>query len=1151
MPEPISDTPMTPDQREGRSSPQNPETNKLRALLEEGAGTVEVGEKELYEILDKAVKSINEDNPDQPRLEMSFVTLNEEGIHADITVPAARGEYSLGIDINTDDKGRLEITQVKFDPDKNKTIDLVPQQRAKRLITEADIHKRVEDIFGTESVGDMRAEVTPDNKVKLTFTGGTKEVPAQTRTETQEALSGTVPQAPVDDEEGRPRNVESVVQKSAQEAIDRLEDLRGDPDSTFAEHKKRVIDAAQENIRKDTGLPPEPPKKPPKPPTVEAEQPKQPKTFPEVNRRIHQIAKKSPSSFNLSEKKGERSQVEDPELRLLLQERKNILEHAFSNNVIDKDDLDKQIRDAIKGKTNLEAFAALVPIAKSLEDKYKKNPKYTKDYHGMVLFAVAGVATRIKTHELSKSMSNEERLKEIRSGNIGFSRRLYCFYFPDGIIKGEDGKWKEVETTSSSESTQPPEAQKEPTGMWSDWLLGDEDVESIRSEALKDYIKGLVSTDEVFTTFDDLKEVDKTIREMIIGGQATEAEAKVYRERIASRAKQAAEAERAQKTTAQAPDALTQQLAQMQERQTKAMESQAQYFESAITNYPDLVEVVSAQDPISPTSWLKQKPLWYRALGKDGNQIDLEKQVQEQAVVRNMLNHSYFAGVKKAKGENLDASLKPETFSVEQTEKITINREAMDTMWWSMPGYRIAYATMMDDLFELSDPDPNAFDCHEKGKDINYYRERNRHLVVSEKGRRIILGQDKKDRRELERIKSKIERGEKLEKDEQTRLTEIETELERWGQLPNSITEYKLDLEHKITDYFQSHSEAMQGPFFFNNVDAQTAAKAAVSQIWNEIFTSGDIDSGDEDRELLIGPEVVSLGYRTYFHPQAQLLFKSKPESSEEGPLEEQWGGPIGQWMTQKIKHDPEFGERVAKGEIQYFPDRIMYGLHDHWEFSEGHYKGHSFAQGIMLSGKTEIAPGLLDFVNPRDIRPSNLKDPELWWRYSMGTADSARQIFETAVGKKMEEKGFSSDELVNAINAIISNDPWLAHLVVDEDTLTACVANLVAKTSGQGIIANAEEIVFNMNPDAYDDTVRIVLYPLIPGIKHTRQEADRLREVVQKVRRNLNARDIDSQWGNIRNFLGDDFLGIALTNRERTRRKAAKEATRVIRSTK
>lgn len=551
----------------------------------------------------------------------------------------------------------------------------------------------------------------------------------------------------------------------------------------------------------------------------------------------------------------------------------------------------------------------------------------------------------------------------------------------------------------------------------------------------------------------------------------------------------------------------------------EAARTQREALDLASTTYRQFVENQANHVIMFPPKWIENPPHWY-----------IELSEEERSMVRAEMHINFIASRKDAEG-SLDAYLKPGFIEGEQDIKVQIESKGLGYAWKNKPGYRIALVTLMNEIFELSEPDTSvpdrvvAIEIDDDGRE-NYKvyvnnQHRHSHLRLKEKyaGPNLISGQ---------------------------------TEL--MNKLIDSLTDYFDNNPYLLSQYKLTNSSRL-------------AAEAATIFAWNTIFMSAAVDSGDRGgrQRTLAGPHISTDSVRSMFMPLDKAMFKLDKESPQD--VEEKWGGPLGDWFADRsIAHGRAFKAKVEEGNFHFFPERMFYGWMDYLVLEdkttisdrEQHIVHTSWGQAILRTSNVDLGNGLIDVTDPELLCPDqestvytvqgrqwkrSFRDGgsngDLWWRYS-ARAGAVRKIYELLTE---DEPKSDAGDFATAFSAIVSTEPWLRHIYYDLDFLTAAVSKLalergkVFDKNAYGYLLGTDELVLNLNDAVYDNAVTEVLTLLLPRLyKEPRERRVAKNYILGK----LHAQDVHTWGGTIRNTLGGMAAG-----RQQIRRKASQEITR------
>ncbi len=544
----------------------------------------------------------------------------------------------------------------------------------------------------------------------------------------------------------------------------------------------------------------------------------------------------------------------------------------------------------------------------------------------------------------------------------------------------------------------------------------------------------------------------------------------------------------------------------------QSLQIQKEAFELSDITYAQFVENTAMHVIMFPPKWIEKPPRWYGELNE-----------AQRSMIRTQMHVNFIASRKDAEG-SLDAYLRPGAIEGEQDIKIQIESKGLGHAWMNMPGYRIALATLMKELFELSEPDPSVpdrvvvLDADGKQKIYMNNRARNTHLRLRERysGTGLISGQ------------------------------------------PELIRQLTANLRSHLV----SNPGLLSQDTLTNSPDL--AAKAAATFAWNTIFMSGSIDSGDRkgNDRVLAGPHISTDSFRSMVMPLDKAMFKLDKESPQD--IEEKWGGQLGDWFADRaIAHGSDFRREVSEGKFHYFPERMFYGWMDYLVLEdktnindrEQHIFHTSWAQAILRTSRVDLGNGLVDVTDPELLRPDQEgityshqgrnwqrsfrdggSDGDLWWRYS-ARAGSVRKMYELLTE---EDPKSDAGDFATAFSAVVSIEPWLRHIYYDLDFITAVVAKLALlkaranDKSATGFVFGTDELLLNVGEHHYDPSINATLVLLMPRLY--KNPAER-REAIEYVLQKLHSVNTHTFSGIFKTILGN--VG---TGRAQIRLRAAKE---------
>lgn len=428
------------------------------------------------------------------------------------------------------------------------------------------------------------------------------------------------------------------------------------------------------------------------------------------------------------------------------------------------------------------------------------------------------------------------------------------------------------------------------------------------------------------------------------------------------------------------------------------------------------IKGIEVRAHINPEQYDQSLPPWFEELLPS-----------EQTMFRNILSINYLAAVKRDSGM---ASLDSWT----GIQGLRIEKPALVQMWKNLPGFRVALATMVNDIFV---------------QDAGYF---------------VISGNNK----------------DKAAPTGGYRFVGSEERLDR----------YKEDLVYRIGQLLDhEYGDRIERKYRISNEDM---ASLSVSVVDSLLFGSGAYDSGDEARAITPGDaNVYSEQIRAFMMPGVKGRAKWVPEwlvnedmdpaKAEEkrskGISEEDFGGPLGRWIRENAsKNRNGFRDRLLAGEIQLIPDRLFCSMLDHETFSKdvtGWYAGMPISQALLESTmKVSLGNGLVDFVDgAATIDFNDIGSFELLGDYADGRGGAVK-IFKELTSDKPEERLLNKDALANALIKE-RKDPLTGGIFLDEDLVTACVALTASPT---GFVMGTDEMILNLDESIYDSTVNDIL---------------------------------------------------------------------------
>lgn len=543
--------------------------------------------------------------------------------------------------------------------------------------------------------------------------------------------------------------------------------------------------------------------------------------------------------------------------------------------------------------------------------------------------------------------------------------------------------------------------------------------------------------------------------------------------------------------------------------QKAQLQFQEKELELMRKGYKGFIQGIVKRLHVNPEQYDQALPPWFEELDP-----------KTQQMLTNLLHINYLAAIKRDTGMvTLD--------NWTNTGGLRIEDEALDEMQRNMPGFRIALATFVNDIFEA-------------GRDVD-------HLVISGSpkegknaatGGYAFVGSEKDLNKYKEKVAANLENyflsvGKKFYEAHKSDIEKI-------------IKANRGDL---LENYFMQHATADERAFFEAKkfrVEVRDLAEVAVAAVDNLFFAGGAYDSGDEQRMITPGDaNVYSEQIRAFFMPGIKgeakwLLTKTSTEIAErkekEGVGEEDFGGILGAWILENAAINRDgFRDKLQLNTVRLIPDRLYYSLFDHEYFAKdtgNQYAKKSIAQALIWSTKVAVpnATGLWDFRDGENEIPWLDLPYELLGDYADGRS-AAIKIFKHLTSGKPEDI-LDNNGLVNAFIKA-RKDPLANKIFRDEDLLVSCFA---MRASPPGLTRGISEMVLMVPENLYD----LQVYNITLDDRFYDGMPDGTRE---RILRRLHARDLKDTG--LRNFLTRLGSGGVIDERRRLREKATKNLTR------
>jgi len=624
-----------------------------------------------------------------------------------------------------------------------------------------------------------------------------------------------------------------------------------------------------------------------------------------------------------------------------------------------------------------------------------------------------------------------------------------------------------------------------------EWLVPDpEELGKIGNPILKTEIHLLGRHgDRTTATPERLLRAHERIEDMARRGDVTIEEAGVWLARIEERHQELVGVGGLSEQEMRAEELAIQRRREIQEKE---------FYDRSQQTYDGFVSAEQNRARLNPEMFDVNLPYWYKILSPEAKQM-----LRTRINITNLAKHTEDYGM-----TDLD--------QVVGVIGIRIEREAIDYMWKEMPGFRIAMATIVHDVFE-------------PGED---------HLVISKKGYALI----------------------------------------------EHFNEYRTGLINALKDYLKKHGNGRLDNYLIasDKDKYEEAAIAAVSAADNFLYAGGAYFSGDEERAV-VNTKVWTEQPRAFFMPgvKAEVKFYKNRLGKAAGrkpslfSKEEDWGGPLGAYLRERVAHDTDFRTKFKNGEIRYFPKRLFFSLFEYTTFDEDYSKEIAprcfgpdqakkrrkdglrevtLAQALTSAGrrrkvsktfKVDTAGGpmalsLLDYDGQIDL--SRIGWDDLYGKYA-DFRSHAVPVYKHLTSGDPKAR-LTGSEFVVHLNKL-RDDEYLSNatdigkrnagrILWDEDLITAAVA---LAASPEGLTKGTNELVLNLEDSIYDNAVIKAMDDRI-FIGMPRGFRGRLL-------RRLNARDITKLMTALVSDIGWDN---PLSRRKTLRRAAAESYEKTVR---
>ncbi|MCW4031537.1 MAG: hypothetical protein NWE80_04145 [Candidatus Bathyarchaeota archaeon] len=489
----------------------------------------------------------------------------------------------------------------------------------------------------------------------------------------------------------------------------------------------------------------------------------------------------------------------------------------------------------------------------------------------------------------------------------------------------------------------------------------------------------------------------------------------------------------------------------------QAGQEQHAYLEAVQQGYDGFVSTEYNRASVDPKRFHIDPPTWYRELSERE-----QKTVVTRTNITNLAAHIENYGM-----THFDEVMGALGFRIE--------KEGLENMWNEMPGFRIAMATMVDNIFE------------KEGED---------HLVISDQGYEII--------KEFTQFK-------------ETMIDTMEKHL-RENPHPN------------IERYYLKHGKDKF------RAAAVAAVSAADNLLYaGSAYFSGDEDRAV--RNTKIWQEQLRAFSMPGIKGNAKWIKRENVEDLPTG-REEDWGGILGNHMQRRCSADGEFKRDFIQGTgRRYIPRRLFFSMFDHVYFKkryskEAFYDTHTIPKGsypnrqgrvvdrdkatlaeaLIYSRKKSIDGGgfliahvdddtgerseidltLKDYENPEQISFSQLEPDDLYGYYA-DVRSHAVPIYKHLTATDVT-KALTASDFIKELNKLRSENPQLAGqttpdrekwVLWDPDLFEGALAISILKKAvdlgylrpgNAKLVGGTSEFLFTIPDSKYDGVVTNVL---------------------------------------------------------------------------
>lgn len=441
------------------------------------------------------------------------------------------------------------------------------------------------------------------------------------------------------------------------------------------------------------------------------------------------------------------------------------------------------------------------------------------------------------------------------------------------------------------------------------------------------------------------------------------------------------------------------------EAQEKGADAQADYYELLRRDMKGLIIGETNRAYVNPERFDQELPYWYQELGGE-----------EQNMIRTRLWLNYLAALKQDRG-----MAKFEAVATD-VDGARVRTKDIENMFKKMPGFRIAMATFVEELFE-------------KGED---------HFVFSEAGIEKFKTDDKREAYRQEKIEA---------------ITRL--------------------LAHREDEF-----KTRYGSKTVTSKDIATAAVSAVDNLFfaTGVYDSADEDRDLAPGQS----SVYSEQYRAFYMPGEKVKDRLHTVRGKvRGKTERVFGGDLGVWLFENAASGlGDFDQKLENEELGYMPYRLFYSILDHAMMVEddtGNRKYNFLGEALVSEQRVgglndasgELVDGLYDYQGGIDaIDWGSVQATELYGYYG-DKKEKAIQLYAHLKGGSKKDRFSKVEEIIDALSKL-RGDERIHEQLFNEDMLTAIMGLYISPD--KGFVSGTTRNLLDMHEATYENKVIMAL---------------------------------------------------------------------------